>query len=214
MIRGLNCRHVVGDTTHNLEVSESFSGDTRSRRARRATVHIEKLKAVPCPSRSTQDRTNRCARICICDKGVTAGPDAQDRAEELRKKFVIKVVTGGHPKSDANVDQVMVAYLFENKNLVRKRGLERHLLRPGRLVRRSAPAVNLRCGTPVVREARSVLDVGAWLSCHIQDDRRLNPASYRSACRTTPSGVRHRARRTRWSATGKWRWSSGVCSRC
>lgn len=116
---------------------------------------------------------------------VTAGPDAQDRAEELRKKFVIKVATGGHPKSDANVDQVMVAYLSENKKLVRKRGL-----------------------------ARSVLDVGAWLSCHIQDDRRLNPASYRSACRTTPSGVRHRARRTRWSATGKWRWSSGVCSRC
>lgn len=123
MPRGLNTGQVAANPTYSGDMGASGGasrGNTRTSPTGRVRGHIERLKSGSLRVRvyAGQDRLLR--KDLYLKKTVAAGPDANDRAEKLRDELIFQVETGNHPKTDGNVDQLMAAYLDENKRLGRK----------------------------------------------------------------------------------------------
>ena len=118
MPRGLNAGRAAADPTYSGDMGASGGasrGDTRTGPPGRPRGHIERLKSGSLRVKvyAGQDRLLR--KDLYLKKTVPAGPDAQGRAEKLRDELIHSIETGNHPKTDGNVDQLMTAYLEENK---------------------------------------------------------------------------------------------------
>jgi integrase len=99
-----------------MEASGGASrGDARTRRTARAQGHIEKLKSGSLRVRVYAGHDKLLHKPLYLIKTISAGPDAEERAEQVRTEFLEQVRVGNHPRSDATIDQLWDEYCEKTK---------------------------------------------------------------------------------------------------
>jgi hypothetical protein len=99
-----------------MEASGGASrGDTRTRRTARAQGHIEKLESGSLRVRVYAGHDKLLHKPLYLKETISAGSDAEERAEQVRVELLEKVRVGNHPRSDATVDQLWAEYREKKK---------------------------------------------------------------------------------------------------